>query len=296
MQLGDLARKLINRVLGKTDVLFQARQPIAVVELFRLAATGGHDSCYSLGYSVPVMKTHVTIGVLVGLGMCSTAIAEPQSLDAILNAPISLTLHDDPQPPLDQNPSTAPDARPNPAESEYRSEGFTLFGPSHKRYGEAGSKAWTIGGLYANNFNEANDFNAHIAWSNFLADDLEFAVEAAGWYFDQSGQDTGGLSGSMIFRWHALHDDDYSWSVFFDAGIGLLGAFDEVPDQGTNFNFLPRLGTGATFALGDNRDGQAPRLMIGARWHHISNARIQGDSDNPARDSVAGYVGIVFPF
>jgi Lipid A 3-O-deacylase (PagL) len=173
---------------------------------------------------------------------------------------------------------------------------FTLFGPSGKRYGSAGSKAWTIGGLYANNFDEANDFNGHVAWSNFLADDFEFVIEAAGWYFNQPGEDTGGISGSMIFRWHALHDETYSWSVFVDGGIGLLGGFDEVPDGGSEFNFLPRLGGGATFALGPNENGQAPRLMIGARWHHISNARIRGDSDNPARDALAGYIAIVFPF
>lgn len=194
--------------------------------------------------------------------------------------------------PEEPGARTPQDAETPPAESG----GFTLFGPSGKRYGSAGSKAWTLGGLYANDFNDSNDFNLHVAWSNFLADDLEFAVEAAGWYFDQPGQDTGGLSGSMVFRWHALHDADYSWSVFVDAGIGLLGAFDEVPDGGSDFNFLPRLGGGATFALGPNENGQAPRLMIGARWHHISNARIRGDSDNPARDALAGYVSIVFPF
>lgn len=173
---------------------------------------------------------------------------------------------------------------------------FTLFGPSGKRFGQAGARAWTLGGLYAHNFNEANDFNAHVAWSNFLADDFEFGVEAAGWYFNQPGQDTGGVSGSMLVRWHFAHDESYSWSVFVDGGIGLLAAFDEVPAGGTEFNFLPRLGAGATFALGDGRDGQSPRLMVGARWHHMSNARIRGDSDNPARDGLAGYLSIVFPF
>lgn len=204
--------------------------------------------------------------------------------------PFELALSDEPGSEARTDATATADAPP-PAEN-----GFTLFGPSGKRYGSAGAKAWTVGGLYANNFKSANDFNVHVAWSNFLADDFEFAVEAAGWYFNQPGQDTGGLSGSMLFRWHALHDKDYSWSVFADAGIGLLGAFDEVPDGGTEFNFLPRVGGGATFALGPNENGQAPRLMIGARWHHISNARIKGDSNNPSRDALAGYIAIVFPF
>ena len=160
------------------------------------------------------------------------------------------------------------------------------------RYGEAGSRWWTVGAVYANDFNDVNDVNLHGAFSQFLADDFEFAVEAAGWYFDQPGTDTGGVSGSMIFRWHVLHADDYDWSVFADVGIGLLAAFDDVPDGGTSFNFLPRLGGGFTKAIGDS----GARLMVGARWHHISNARIFGNDRNPSRDALAGYVAITFPF
>jgi Lipid A 3-O-deacylase (PagL) len=181
-----------------------------------------------------------------------------------------------------------------------------LFGPSGKRYLDAGSKSWTIGGLYASNFDQSHDANLHIAFSTFLADRFEFVVELGGWYFDQPGRDAsgnrsgretvGGLSGSMVFRWHFYATDDREWSVFADAGIGLLAAFDQVPSGGTEFNFLPRIGLGLTKALGDNTSGQAPRLMLGARWHHISNARIKGDDRNPARDSLAGYVAIVFPF
>lgn len=160
------------------------------------------------------------------------------------------------------------------------------------RYGEAGSRWWTVGALHANDFDKANDFNLHGAFSQFLADDFEFAIEAAGWYFDQPGTNTGGVSGSMIFRWHFWHADDYDWSVFGDAGIGLLAAFDDVPDGGTSFNFVPRVGGGFTKAIGE--DGA--RLMVGVRWHHISNARIFGNDRNPARDALAGYVAITFPF
>lgn len=165
-------------------------------------------------------------------------------------------------------------------------------------YGHAGSRWWTIGTAYANNFKDASDFNIHGAYSTFLADDLEFAIEAAAWYFHQSGDDTGGLSGSMVFRWHFLHADDYNWSIFGDAGIGLLGAFDNVPDGGTGFNFLPRVGAGFTKALNDSIDGESrgPRLMVGVRYHHISNGRISGDSRNPARDAICVYAGITFPF
>jgi hypothetical protein len=31
-------------------------------------------------------------------------------------------------------------------------------------------------------------------------------------------------------------------------------------------------------------------------WHHISNASSAGSDDNPARDGVRVYLGVVFPF
>ena len=163
-----------------------------------------------------------------------------------------------------------------------------------RRFGRAGSWWWSVGSGVANDFSDATDINAHGIISTFLADELEFGVEAAGWYFDQPGQNTGGVSGSMIFRWHFAHDDDYRWSVFGDVGIGLLGGFDEVPDGGTGFNFLPRAGLGFTHVLTDELNG--PRLTLGARWHHISNARIEGEERNPGRDSLMGYFEIQFPF
>ncbi len=261
----------------------------------------------------PTRRSNAAVCTLAALALAPAALASPS---AITLPAVSLTLSEpaQPAPAASTAPSNSDAAEPGataptpPDTASDTPHEFTLFGPSNRPYGSAGSKAWTVGGLYASDFEEDNDVNVHVAWSNFLADDFEFAVEVATWYFDQPAEppagsststgdaDTGGISGSMLFRWHALHADNYDWSLFFDAGIGLLAGFDEVPDGGTEFNFLPRLGGGFTTALGDNRDGQAPRLMLGARWHHISNARIKGDDRNPARDSLAGYVAIVFPF
>ena len=38
------------------------------------------------------------------------------------------------------------------------------------------------------------------------------------------------------------------------------------------------------------------RLMLGARWHHISNGRYTGDTNNPSRDSLMLYAAVVIPF
>ena len=170
-------------------------------------------------------------------------------------------------------------------------------------YGQSGSRWWTITLSGASNFDDINTASISGAWSQFIADDFEFAIEASLWYLNQDkndngdGVDTGGVSGSFLLRWHFVHGDDYSWSVFADAGIGLLGTFSNFPEGGTGFNFIPRLGMGATFDL-DSEDGadHGARLMVGLRWQHISNGRIEGDNDNPAFDGLCAYAALVIPF
>lgn len=158
------------------------------------------------------------------------------------------------------------------------------------RYGAEGSRWWTLGGGIANDLSDATDFNLFGAYSYFLADDIEFSAELGLWYYAQTGDDTGGLNPNMVFRWHFYNDQD--WTVYVDAGIGLVFTADDVPPEGTSINFTPRAGLGFTRALDDS----GTRLMVGVRWAHISNARIEGDGENPSRDSVMGYVGVIWPF
>lgn len=209
------------------------------------------------------------------------------------------------QPPAASASEPAPALEPDIAAPADTTDPVSLDG-RERRFGRAGSRWWSIGPGIATNFNDDTDLNLHGIYSTFLADSLEFGVEAAGWYFNQEGQDTGGVSGSMIFRWHFYHwDEGFKWgggdksesyrnTLFFDIGIGLLAAFDDVPDEGTSLNFLPRAGFGYTHALTDDEAGA--RLTLGLRWHHISNARIEGDESNPARDGLMFYAEIQFPF
>jgi hypothetical protein len=82
-----------------------------------------------------------------------------------------------------------------------------------------------------------------------------------------------------------------SWTLFADVGIGVLLATDNTPSGGTGFNFTPRAGVGGTWRLND----EGVRLQAGVRWHHISNARINGETRNPDRDGIMGYVALQFP-
>lgn len=165
--------------------------------------------------------------------------------------------------------------------------------PAPKSFGSPGWQAITIGvgaAFGATDGDSATDVNGSIAWNYFLVQDFEFSLEGAGWYFNQPGEDQGGGSASIAFRWHFVNRK--SWSLFAEAGIGLLGAGGEVPTGGTSFNFLPRAGVGFTYQLTDS----GVRFQGGVRWHHISNARINGDSNNPSRDGVMVFAGIMLPF
>jgi len=140
---------------------------------------------------------------------------------------------------------------------------------------------------------EDNTFDAtgFVGLSTFLVQDVELNLEFAGWWFDQDGQDDSGAGNfNLLFRWHFVDRGD--WTLFADAGAGVLLATDEIPDGGSEFNFTPRAGVGATVRLGNSPN----RLLVGARWQHISNARLFGDSRNPGRDAAVFYAALVFPF
>jgi hypothetical protein len=159
------------------------------------------------------------------------------------------------------------------------------------KFGDENSQWLTFGLGYAHDFADDNDYNIHAAWSQFLIKDVEFALEAHAWYFDQAAENAFGLNPALNFRWHFFNNQ--KWTAYADLGIGLLIATDTVPQGATQFGFMPRGGFGLTYQISD-RD--QTRLQAGLRWHHISNARITGDSRNPGRDAPFLYAGVVLPF
>lgn len=163
-------------------------------------------------------------------------------------------------------------------------------GSDDKRFGREGTRWLTVGTGAATNFDDAIDSNLHVAYSLFLIDRVEWAVELGGWHFNQTGNNALGLNLSTVFRWHFYCTED--WSVYADTGIGVLVVTDNVPQDGTGFDLTPRAGVGFTRRLTDG----GVRLQAGLRWHHISNARVTGETRNPSRDGVMLYVGVVFPF
>jgi opacity protein-like surface antigen len=154
-------------------------------------------------------------------------------------------------------------------------------------FGAADSWRFNLWGGYANDFDHDEQGHAGIGVSWFFIENLSLDLEGNGLYFDQEGDNAWGGNFNLMFRWHFLMRE--KWSVYADIGAGMLGTSDDVPFNGTSFNFTPQVGAGVSYEIASN-----VRLMTGVRWHHISNARTS--DDNPGRDSLMVYAGVSFPF
>jgi len=153
---------------------------------------------------------------------------------------------------------------------------------------------WSVGGGGGTSLN-AGDFSAaaFVGASRFIAEDLELSLDLTVWYLAEdadNGDDAVALNFNPKLRWHVVSEDTHT--VFVEAGVGALLALEETPEGGSEFNFTPQAGVGATFPLSGGPD----RLVVGVNWRHFSNANVFGSERNPGRDDLFAYVGVTFPF
>ncbi len=94
---------------------------------------------------------------------------------------------------------------------------------------------------------------------------------------------------AALLRWHFFTRGDFS--LFVDGGSGVFYADDNVPGEGTRFNFTPQGGLGVTYRFADRW-----HLIAGGRWFHVSNAGIQGPDRHPGSNAAMGYVGVMWEF
>jgi hypothetical protein len=204
-----------------------------------------------------------------GAAIAQTPDPEPSEAEPIPSEPI-------PSEPMET------ELEAEPTEAEPTEEPSLIFGAdgSERWYIHAGG-ATTLGG-------DTSRFGLVGAGaSHFFADGHSINLELNSMVFDQPGDDAVGLNLSAILRWHFVREAD--WSLYIDGGAGILGTTNDVPRRGSSFNFTPQVGGGTTIRLNDEQ-----RLMVGLRWHHISNADLY--SGNPGLDTIFGYVGLNLPF
>jgi hypothetical protein len=128
---------------------------------------------------------------------------------------------------------------------------------------------------------------ANIGAGYYLIDNLSLNVEAAGYGVFPDGPDAGAGELRFLIRHHLLHCGRFS--LFADIGEGFFEASQDTPQAGTRFNFVFRAGLGASYQLRDDL-----YLIGGARYWHLSNAKLEGEARNPALNGVEGYVGLMW--
>lgn len=222
------------------------------------------------------MKIHVPIAAVACLSPVAAIASDLPDSAISLRAPLVI----------------APSAGETDAVYAFRAEPPQISQTAKARdFGSPDSGWWmSLGGGVAFDLNEDTDLNIRVGLSTFVAQGVQVGGELGLFYFNLKGGDATGINPMLLIRWHFVETEN--WTVFLDGGIGVILSTDDVPEGGTSFNLAPRLGVGFTRRLTD----ASLRLEGGVRWHHVSNARITGDSNNPSRDLPMFHLGVVFPF
>ena len=156
------------------------------------------------------------------------------------------------------------------------------------KFADAGSVRMQVGGMGAYDFDDVSTGLAIVSVSYFILDGLSLDVEAEFGYIGQSEGDDGvGGGTTFLVRWHAIREP--TWSIYGEFGIGLFFSSVDVPVGGGQVNFNPQAGAGVSFELTED-----VRMMLGARWTHLSNARTL--ADNPGVDQLGIYAFISIGF
>ncbi len=228
---------------------------------------------------------------LIALALPAAAACAVADEPALTLTPASINLQPEPQPPAVEAGASQDAEGASGATIDTTSS--LNAAPAGVEFGDPKSKWWSIGAGAASNGTDV-DLNLYGRFEYFIAKDIELMGELGGWTYAQEDKDAVAVNTSLVLRYHWFNNG--RTTIFVDGGIGLLFSNDPVnrsgANEGTVFNFTPRMGGGVTHQLTD--DGV--RLEVGLRWAHVSNARIGGANDNPGRDSAMIYAGLIFPF
>ena len=200
--------------------------------------------------------------------------------------------------PFRYEPSAAdPAGFPTLAQSESSTSETTATPQSamSPRIGAADSTDFEVIGSAASDFDGVTlgIVDAGVTW--YVAEGVGFGVFAEGLYASlgdgagagESGGDSWGGGGGALVRWHFVREE--TWTVFAEAGCGVVVSSEAIPDRGTTTNFTPRVNIGASFALSPTSD-----LLVRAGWFHMSNA--QTGQENDGVDAASIGIGLSFAF
>ncbi len=162
-------------------------------------------------------------------------------------------------------------------------------GPVHKPWDP---EVWSITAYASGAIGQDGDvITGHVGVGYNPATDFTISLELVGGYIlaKSPAEDAGIVALDLMLKYHMWRGED--WSIFFEGGAGIAWMTEEFPFGGTDYVFRPQVGAGFNYHI----DGNV-WLNAGIRWLHMSNADIEGESNNPGYDSVLFYAGVVIPF
>ena len=108
-------------------------------------------------------------------------------------------------------------------------------------FGAADSLRLNLIGGVVSNFSNTTGGTARLEFEYFMADRISIVpVAELGWLAQDDADDALLAGGAVLLRWHVVHRAD--WTIFADAGVGLLYAGAEVPLGTNRIKFAPQIG------------------------------------------------------
>lgn len=142
---------------------------------------------------------------------------------------------------------------------------------------------------YAAGLDNQDDItNANVGFGYYVLNNISLGAEASGYGERVSGHGQWGYGMTAELRHHILRFDRST--IFASASFGPVESTGRIPQPlGTDFNYITRVGVGATYRLRDHLD-----LLLGVRYFHLSNARLDGPVRNPSINGIEGFTGLMW--
>lgn len=122
-----------------------------------------------------------------------------------------------------------------------------------------------------------------LRWGIHLTGNIQYGVEAIPLYLQFQSETVYGV-GITPFLLRYSFTATRAIAPFIEAGGGILGTTDAVPEDTSRFNFTPQAGVGIRWFPEERRT-----WTFAVRYHHTSNAGLA--RRNPGINAVIGYLG-----
>lgn len=114
-----------------------------------------------------------------------------------------------------------------------------------------------------------------------------FGCELNIWHYKEPGNTALGLGLRPMTKYYLWRTKRFR--VFIEVKGGLIYVTPDFPDGGSQFNF-----TFSSSAGGDIRISDRTRLMLAARYAHMSNWNLYGADNNPTWDGLGYVAGVIW--